>query len=553
MMKEVQSPFLFVPHRAGTTRDDRRFINTHLSHRAAERRKRGKIRPRTSQELTLDAFPVTRQLSSKAPSPGRNKIELVPNESPISENPSISTTDDTSSDMSTYTGGHNPTVFPNGALFDPFSSTLIPMTPPIRALLHFNQDMFKPWAEGIEQGAHKRAAFHNKFFQTSVQLLQDKTTGFAFLARLASMAAVLTSSHKLAIAATGFKTRAYECLQQQMIKDGMQTNALLYAQMFSLLAMEIAAHNFDAAGIHARTLQQLIQNAPMTDCVGIGEDLICSVLWHECLRGSFSLNRPSFQVDKFLDQPSMRNTLETAEIELFNRGLIASKPANGFFDAGLSTDLTTCVGELRFMSDLTRGFRHAPELVTQDVMKAFGHRTPLISSRLLALYNDAQDSLTACAYPGYESEIHTVAATCLAARFWYRVATSHEWVDDPPKAGFQLFRIYGTQGPVLKRLREAHEACVESGSVTWKQNLWLWILYVGTLAERANSPWTQDLKVQRDSYFSTEFVALARLMDRTQWNALEEVLSTFLYSDTVGRRSRQCFEEEMAIQLKAND
>jgi hypothetical protein len=548
-MKEAQSSFLFVPHRAGTGRDDRRFINTHLSHRAAERRKRGKSRPKTTEVLNPGVLPKRSQLPSRSRETHTKDAEHESDSATAVDGASPMSIEDTETEIISRAVGHSPTVFPTGAMFDPFASTLIPMTPPIRALLHFNQDMFKPWAEGIEASVHKRAAFHNKFFQTSVQLLQDKTTGFAFLARLASMVAVLTSSHKLAITATGFKSLAYESLQHQMIKDGMQTNYLLLGQMFSLLAMEIAAHNFDAANIHAKTLQQLIQNAPVTDHINVGEDLVNSVLWHESLLGSFSLGRPVFEVDKFLDQASMRQTLELAEIELYSRGLMQVSKAGGFSDAGLSNDLVNCVSELRFMSDLNYGFRYAPDLVTQEVMNAFGHRVPLVSSRLLALYNDAQDVLEDCAYPGYESEIHTVAATCLAARFWYRIATSHEWVDDPPRAGFQLFRIYGTHEPVLKRLREAHEACVESGSVSWKQNLWLWILYIGTLAERANLPWTRDLH-QQHSYFNTEFVALARLMNRLTWDDVLAVLNTFLYTADVGSRSQQCFEEEMRKQLK---
>ncbi len=553
MIETMQPAFLFVPHKAGTMRDDRRFINTHLSHRAAERRKKGKPRPQT--------------ISTPAPKPPQASVQL-PCKSTYDEEIKDSSSSD--GDVTTISesslssaeedlGKQDPKrgtlivspvsldVLSNGSS-DPFSSQLIPMTAPVRALLHFNDDMFQPWGEGIEKGFHKRAAFSNKFFKTGNQLLQDRTTAYAFLARLASMATMLTSSEKLAMAATGFKSQAYENLRQHMMTQGMKSDTLLYSQMFSLLAMEIAAHNLDAAAIHARTLQQLIQNSPMTDCVNVGEDLICSVLWHECLRGGFSLQRPAFEVDRLLDQAFWRNTLAAAKSELTARDLLPPHRINGFKAAGLAHNICACVGELRFMSDLTYALESAPDLVTEDVMRAFGHRDPLISSRLLKLYNDSQDNLVGLGYPGYSSELETEAATCLAARFWYRVATSHESVDVPPTAGFQLYRIYGTHKPILERLREAHAHWQDSGHQPREQNLWLWILYVGTLAERANTTLDSVFKPLQRSYFGFHFIKMARSMGLFSWTDVEDILSTFLYSDAVGVRSKQYFEDGMSGQ-----
>ena len=553
MIKTMQPAFLFVPHKAGTTRDDRRFINTHLSHRAAERRRQGKQRPQANTKPT-----------QKPPQP---TVKLPHRPTYDEEVKDSSSSDSDATTVSTYPfpgaeDGFEKDDSQTGPLIvspasakrlrngssDPFSSTLIPMTAPVRALLHFNDDMFQPWGEGIEKGFHKRAAFSNKFFQTGNELLQDKTTAYAFLARLASMAAMLSPNENLAMAATGFKSQAYENLRQDMMTYGMHSDTLLYAQMFSLLAMEIAAHNLDAAAIHARTLQQLIQNAPMTDCVNVGEDLICSVLWHECLRGGFSLQRPAFEVDRLLDQAYWRNTLAAAKSELMERGLMPPHKTNGFKAAGLAQDICACVGELRFMSDLTHAFERAPDLVTEDVMRALGHRDPLISSRLLKLYNDSQDYLVGGEYPGFDSEIQTAAASCLAARFWYRVATSHESVDVLPTTGFQLYRIYGTHKPILERLKKAHTSYRESSAHLRKQNLWLWILYVGTLAERANTTLDSGFKSLKGKYFHFHFVRLARSMGLFSWADVEEVLSTFLYSDAVGVRSRQHFEDGMSSQ-----
>ena len=552
MIETMQSPFLFVPHKAGTTRNDRRFINTHLSHRAAERRKKGKAQPQTVAASPLKV-PTPKYQLTQRPTSDRDSIDSSSSDGDISP-PTVSalpvsTTTSEQAQTPATSVILSPTYFKDIAngLGDPFSSTLIPMTTAVRTLISFNDNLFQPWGEGIEKGFHKRAAFSNKFFKTGNQLLQDKTTGYAFLARLASMAATLTSSQQLTMAATGFKSQAYESLRQQIFTNGMHSDSLLYSQMFSLLAMEVAAHNLQAAGIHAKSLQQLIQNAPMTDCETVGEDLICSVLWHECLRGGFSLQRPAFEVDRLLDQAFMRKTLSTAESQLNARGLMPPSKTNGFKTAGLTDDVADCVGELMFMSDLNYAFESAPDLVTEDVMKAFGHRVPLISSQLLKLYNDAQDFLVAGAYPGYESEFHTAAATCLAARFWHRVATSHESVDVPPTAGFQLYRIYGTHKPILERLRQLHEAYQESGQQPQKRKLWLWILYVGSLAERANTTPEPRLRRPPDTYCHVQFLSEAKAIGLFIWPDVEDVLRMFLYSESVGVRSRLYFEDAMKM------
>jgi nitrate reductase gamma subunit len=109
--------------------------------------------------------------------------------------------------------------------------------------------------------------------------------------------------------------------------------------------------------------------------------------------------------------------------------------------------------------------------------------------------------------------------------------------------GFQLYRIYGTHQPVLKKLKEAYETCQESGDLIQKHNLWLWILYVGTLAERAN------VNFQVEFYFHSHFVAMARIMHLFRWEQVQEVLSTFLYSDSVGVKSEEFFVQEMRKQF----
>jgi hypothetical protein len=123
---------------------------------------------------------------------------------------------------------------------DPFASTLIPVDRMVRKLIGFDQEVFYPWSAGIEKGADKDGAFRNKFAQTLPEALTDLCTGYANLARLATMTATVTSDPSIALMAFKYRGLAYESMRKSIAERGDVADELAMLQIFSLMSMEVS-------------------------------------------------------------------------------------------------------------------------------------------------------------------------------------------------------------------------------------------------------------------------------------------------------------------------
>ena len=176
------------------------------------------------------------------------------------------------------------------------------------------------------------------------------------------------------------------------------------------------------------------------------------------MRGSFSLGRPIFEIERLGDHDRMRDCLTSTGRDLFPIGLMTDARPSGFHHGGLPSKLLDLVTELRFMSDLSRALGQAPSMITAEVMSAFTFRAPSISSNPLILFNEAQEAIDD-AFPNSEQDFYRTGPVCLAARFCYRCATSHELIDVEAGPGYRMFQVYDTQGSVLEKLEEASKYC----------------------------------------------------------------------------------------------
>lgn len=544
-VNSTHDTFAFVPNRSGPSRtNDRRFINTHLSRLAAERRRRGRTAPRavnTSRGSPLIETPQVVKIARARSWPERR------------DDASGGRDDEPGSEHEAAFEPPSPVTVLDGGSHDPFDSTLISMTAEAHTLLRFDLEMFYPFIVNIEKGALKDCAYRNKFSYTSHAALADECIGNATLARLANAAATVTTDRRIKMMAMNYKARAYESLRRSISKRGVRTDEQLLTQMFSLLSMEISGQQHEHAALHARTLQQLIQSEDGRgiDANSMNRKLLSSILWHECLRGSFALCRPAFDIEDLVDHTTFVRTLLDAKMKLTAIGLMPQEPVNGFEQAGIRPHLLVRLREFRFLAKICHALQQFPEMLDDDFMIAFSFRATLTSSKLLEIYNDANDEINAkrtaeAAAPHDLTFAYTEAATALAARYWYRVATSHEAVDVPPSTHAQMYKVFGTQKPVLRRIREAFEYCSrDGGGVEREPQLWLWVLYVGSLAERADLHPRRDPEEMSAAYFHAAFYDLARKMGVGTWEEMEETLSTFLYRRKVGPMARSLFERAM--------
>ncbi|KPI37565.1 uncharacterized protein AB675_4017 [Cyphellophora attinorum] len=462
---------------------------------------------------------------------------------------------------------------------DPFSSTLVPIDRTVRKLLGFEQEAFFPWSAGIEKGANKGGAFRNKFVQTIPEAFNDLCTGYANLARLAAMTATITSDPLMAATALKYKVLAYENMRKSVAAhtDNYETHELAMVQTFSLMSMEVAEGNSESSAIHSRALLRMMTNssasaAPLTDKTTHikPSQLLNAVLWHECVRGGTTGRQHVFNPKKLVHHKSLGATLSSAKRTLSSLGHWPRRPeiTDGFSHSDLPPHLILRLREVRFLAEINTALTHAPELIDLHLMNAFAFRASLMCSQLIGashaaeqVINESSHQRSQYGHEFQEDEIdyrrvyqaHQSRATALAAQFALRVVTSHEAVDIPASTPAQLFKIYGTHKRVLQEIRVAFEQCRHRSSadpdgddqVSRQPELWLWILWIGSLAERADLyPCYVPSKIVGAS-FNRAFVAHALGLYLHEWETVRATLTRFMYFERNTWQSQYWFEQTL--------
>ena len=550
----------FVPHKTGADQgkpDDRRFINTHLSRLAADKRRHGKPKPARLQQSsgTLKAPKI--QISRLAQKPPAVPDPIERSEASASGSTGDSSQDEftESSDTSTdsehahaQSSGGLPLTVATAGYHDPFMSTEIPITSEVQQLLTFNANMFTPWAIGIEKGEDKQGAFGNKFAQTSLQALGNKGTGYANLARLAVAAASVSSDPRLDILAARFKMMAYASLRESMEARGNDADLLLLTQVFSLVSMESTARQDDIAALHTRTLRQLIRSDP--EPIKLDKKLLSSVCWHESMRTGLTSRRPILNIETFVDSTPYLRALFTTKLQLEALDLWPPSSVDGFGAANLDARLVTRLREMRFIHDLSHALQSAPQLVVDPLMEAYGFRASFVYCDLFDIYNDIVDKLRTSPGYGYDIyQLYTESSVAMCASYSLRAITSHEPIDiDNYKSYMQLYSIYATHKPLLAHLREAYHYCKMSDGLGRQAHVWLWILRIATLAERASMFPRIDPAEIVSGFFHRAFVTHAQTaFSMRRWENIELLLGAFLRMDGFRSASKMYFDLAVAM------
>jgi hypothetical protein len=561
-MTKKQFVLAFVPQKAGTDPskpDDRKFINTHLSRRAADRRRQGK------PKLTKSESSVSEDAKAPSKAPKLQISRVVPRKAVRSgeltdQSASTPTTDsspgvltDASGDGSNEYEATKATVMPivpitshTDGNYDPFVSTSIPITSQVHELLVFNSSMFTPWAIGIEKGDDKHGSFANKFAQTSHQAMDEPGTGYANLARLAVAAAAVTGNPRLEILAARFKMLAYASLRESMAVSGINPTLALLKQVFSVVSMEMTARQDDNSDLHTRNLGQLARGSGQP--VKLDRRLLTSICWHECLRCGLTGRRPILTCETFIDSTPHLRIMFAAKLRLECLGFWPTPLPDGFEAAGINPHLLGRTREMRFIHDLCHALQYAPQFLDDALMEAFGYRAALSCCNLIDSYNDGLDRIRDLNSPTDDLyQLYTESSIGIVGAYAIRTVTNHEPIDVERRAYTQLYKIYGTHGPVLSHLREAHHFCKSSDGLMRHARLWLWLLWVTSLAERASIFPDDTAERVVEGYFHQAFVAHATVtMGLRTWEEIEAVTAVYLRIQPHRAMSRMYFEMALA-------
>ena len=537
MATMAPSPFVFVGQ---GNRGDRRFINSHIRRAALEKQRRSKLEvgtvlvvPQTPRRETTRKPPRSRTVTA-CEDCDQLHLSKRSKDQPVEELI-------VEVNVDSQFEPPNPVTILDDPYIDPFKSTLIPFDRDSRAALTFNIEVFQPWAEGIQHGGDLDGSFANKFFHRPSEALNDRTSGYALLARLSSISATITSDSHMHAASLKYKNEAYKNLRKALNTAAINQNPDFLVQMFSLLSMEVAGHNHSAASMHADALGRLIQSSyqdtnPCTKSeytlsITSSATLLCAILWHDAMRTFHSLARPSLHPALFPTFPSLQGTLFTIRTAAMAQGVWPLPPTHcGFAAAGLSPKALTDLHTVRFCASILSALSLRPELADAATFGvAFTYQAASMEGELMECYNDAIEALATVDEQAVRMRLRLEAAVCLCARFWIRCLSNHEGGNAERGAFGKVAAVYSAGAVVLNAVKEFVEA-EEMGdwgpveAALEPRRAWLWVFYVCALAERVR---------EGEGFFEKRFSETANSLGLRSWVTVKWWLEKFLYKESM--------------------
>ena len=537
MATRGHSPFVFVGE---GSRGDRRFINSHIRRVALEKQRRSKAAAGTvlvvPQPLCSDTGRKPSRSRTVPACKGCNELH-TPRHSDNHANEELVV----EIDVCDQAEPPHPVTILDDPYVDPFKSTLIPFDRDSRAVLIFNLEVFQPWAEGIQHGGDLDVSFANKFFHRPAEALSDETSGYALLARLASISATITHDPQMHATSLKYKNIAYKSLLKVLSTSNPKPNPDFLIQMFSLLSMEVAGHNHSAAGMHAEALGRLIEapdqeansstKAEFTTFTRPSETLLCAMLWQDAMRTFHSLSRPSFHPASFPTFPALQRTLFDLRSTAMAQGIWPVPPRHcGFAAAGLTRQALTALHTARFCASTLSALSLRPELAdTTTFGVAFTYQAASMEGELMECYNDAVEALVLPAGEETRVRLRLEAAVCLCARFWIRCLSNHEGGNTGRGVFGKVAAVYSAGTVVVNVVKKFIEV---SGSRDWGsveialelRRAWLWVFYVCVLAEQER---------EGGGFFERTFAETANGLGLRSWVTVKSWLESFLYKENM--------------------
>lgn len=406
---------------------------------------------------------------------------------------------------------------------DPFSAFAIPINARVNDLMAFVRESYCP--ESITK---------SKDWERCVSLLQDESTAYAHLARVAAAmvpAGSDTRDHQLKNEALILKSKGSQLLRER-IRRGVVDYKTAYI-MSCFLCAELHSQEFAVARLHADMLARLFQghNSPV-DC-----DLLQGALYHDTQRATATLTRPSFDVEKWVPEqlakhfaPLLEALPDSMSLEAMESDLDESIDDGKLKDIivklrqGLVLFLSTASAPGHFPFDLKFYMRN---LVTISICRLVNH------------YLDAERTWRS--YKGsvaWESTLighaHVQAFASLAIILWLRSI-----------ARVNNIKVTGSSVPLdanevlMTRLRESLIASqwmtLDHTQQTKYGSIRLWAFYVGAYIEqlRAEASGTIDLEDVSNKWFNRKLVLQASAMGLVSWDEVRQRLAKILYTDVL--------------------
>jgi len=420
---------------------------------------------------------------------------------------------------------------------DPFSALPIPVDARDNSLIAFYRDFELPTLYFLDTKSWVTSAACMKDWSLCTNGLQDPCFAYAFLARNATVASMVSPSSTLTKQALVYRTRSTALLRSKIAdKQQLVTSQTLWA-IHGLFGAEVLARNLAAAAVHGKMLRYLFEKWSETNKVDL--EVLGRALYNDIQLAAMFLTRPSFDLDKWIPEiyaPSW-NAAAQALPSL-------SAASTTFLDPSIDSDGLRSLFIMRreativwWQSSLNRETPRASPLVMNWLLS----RNLISQGRLINHYLDTTERYNDSG--GLQLDhLCTQAYLSLAALLWTRAGSTNPVVCGAP--------LFDAEPNILRYLRSAlarSEITLNPSQLAKYANARLWALYVGAGVEQAQAKAGVD---PSKGWFNSRLAKQAKLMGLLSWQQVRQVLEGFLYSDHLRPHGSQWFWKTMGANLE---
>ena len=384
---------------------------------------------------------------------------------------------------------------PKGGGYDPFGAFAFRVDATINDLLVF-------WRSHItstinDGGDTFAAALVDNAWGLINIAFQEPCQGYAFLAVAAAIYATETESTSMTALAAHFRNVSMTSLRQSLETDGV--TGIVPCGMQALLLAEIAAHNYEAARVHAQFLGSLVQPR-IGPPLPMPEGGRHSFLWTEIQGAILSFTRPLLDSSRIQCHYSPEIWLPGYK-DLHN---CLPKSSDLDCEALHNPVLRSMFLELKTYAFIIQTLYWDKVQLSPQSLIRLSTALLSLSGRLLTFSCDMIDEIPQH-YDNHtkQSQCFLHAAAALAALYWLRLMIREE--RSMTRKQGQLFRRNAfAAGPMIaKRIAQFLQASVSDEQITIPQpeshyevtegkappdlRLRIWILYVGAFIETTTS------------------------------------------------------------------
>jgi hypothetical protein len=384
---------------------------------------------------------------------------------------------------------------------DPFNTLAVPLDSTVSHLLQYSKDVMFPTVYSMELRSTTPSLGITKAWEYVQESFEDECAMSAYLAISATSVMRVAPSSDFGRVALQFNNRSSALLRQRLADSGNSIDPRLYIVVLWLSSNALATGDFTAGMIHANTLCFLVRRAGGINNVEPFQRE--HILEFDVQFAIMFLRRPFFAAADYAPGPFNMlwlNDRDAVDNPSPNHKLITYPPLTPAVLA--SPDLASAISDLRELHAVYIFTLHNPLPGTSPIFRWMYLQKHAVEARLLdiccsLIYSPIEPpssstnsnasppsstSLPSPTQPDPKSESTLLHPTlCIATLYWTAMAV-----------GFSLQKIHACS-VLLSHLRNFLFSHLRSilAPVTARHPpqaqspLLLWILYVGTIAERA--------------------------------------------------------------------